>query len=149
MADIQRITISGKSGYLMMPRSYKDKVAVTKEGIQYQLVYDSFQGIDQDQVWSYKTNNLTFQKVFDNALKLLPSVLEYDESEYFILDGEPITLTVTYSDKSKVTRKILFPDGVIIDFFRAIRQMIPQTEQIPKVLWLPNDENDEATEGKP
>ena len=146
MKTVERITIIGKSGYLEMHRPYRDKVMITSKGIQYQLV-NHFQ-LDPDQKWTYRTNNPSFQQLFRDAVEMLPGVLEYDESDYVLLDGEPIKLTVTYNKEESVSKEILFPDGVIIDFFRIIRKMVPPLELTPKVLWLPEDIDKNASEAR-
>ena len=119
MKDIIRIAIKGESGYCCAEEAYSDKVTITRYSIQYEYkpLFGSETNIARG--WSYKTTSPTFQKKYENLVKIMPRVMSMDE-ELSVTDIGATTFVITYADKTKEQKACFLPG----DEFKGKRKII-------------------------
>ncbi len=138
MADIIRIVIKGCSGYGPVDEAFSDKVTIDRDSIRYEYKPVVESEINIPRKWSYKTSSPIFQKLFRDAAAAVEDILGWEEGP-FVTDMGITTFTVTYADKSKVTRDFFLPGDEFKECFAIIKQMVPGCEYTPAVLLTSED----------
>ena len=138
MEKIIRISVKGGSGYGPYSEAFEDKVTVTEDGIQYQYK-PMCPEVHKPRKWSYRTDRPEFRELWAELCRLMPDIWAAEEE--LVCDGCEATFKVTFEDKRKIVKTFWSPSGEpFFDCYRLIRKMIPGGEEIPAVLWLPEDE---------
>jgi hypothetical protein len=138
MADIIRITIKGGSGYGPVDEAYSDKVIIDRDSIRYEYKPVRESEINMPGKWSYKTSSPVFQKLFREAAAAVEAILNREE-DLFVTDLGVTTFTVTYADKTRVSRDFILPADDFKACFAIIKQMVPECEYTPAVLLTSED----------
>ena len=142
MNDIIRIIIKGGSGYGSIDETYEDRLVITSASISYECKPHPLSQFKEElyRKWSYKTTNSIFALQFNKIVEMTPSILHNNE-KLFATDIGPTIITVTYADKHRETVTYFCPNEFLINYFREIKKMIPETEYIPEVLVTKEDIN--------
>ena len=143
MKEVSRIKIEGASGYCPYEDAYNDTLVIEKNSIKYEYKPTQESDINPVRKWSYKTTSPLFEKLFDDVVALLPTVINTDNEAVFCTDVGGYSFTVTYSDGSKWKEWFCTVGDTFADFFRCIKRMIPESEYTP-VLLLTNEDFDEC-----
>ncbi|MGB4985773.1 MAG: hypothetical protein WBO70_08380 [Erysipelotrichaceae bacterium] len=139
MEDIIKIVIKGHSYWRSRP-IYDDKVTITPEQISYEYIPIS----DDDDIylkrkWSYKTTNPIFKMKFTKICELLKKAFETVDRNMGVLDVQGINFIVVFADRTKYKVYYPVPADEFEELFRAIKNIVPQCEDIPKVLVTSED----------
>ena len=141
---IVKIIIKGESGYGPVDEAYTDKLTITESSISYEYkphpMSESVTNFYKK--WSYKTINPYFAEIFNQIAERTPYYL-YNDDILFCTDIGATTITATFEDKHRETVNYFCPSEFFRDYFIAIRELIPQYEDMPAVLWLPEDEKED------
>ena len=138
MGDIIRIIIKGGSEYGPMDEAYSDKVTIDRDAIRYEYKPWMESEINIPRKWSYKTSSPIFQKLFGEAAAAVESIINWEE-EWFVTDIGVTSFTVTYADKTRITRDFMLPGDYFKECFSIIKQMVPGCEYTPAVLLTSED----------
>ena len=138
MADIIRITIKGESGYGPVDEAYSDKVTIDRDSIRYEYKPVVESEINTSRKWSYKTCSPIFQKLFREVAIAVEDILNRKD-ETFVTDIGVTSFTVTYADKTKVTRDFFILRDNFKKCFDIIKQMVPGCEYMPALLLTSED----------
>ena len=142
MKNIVKITIKGCSGYCSIDEAYDDKLVLTPSGIAYEYTPMTESEMNPRRKWSYKTNNPIFAIGFNKVAQMMDKILHPDE--YIrCCDVGMIDFCVTFEDKTKEHCEYWCTGDEFEDCFKAIKELIPQTEYVPAVLLTSSDYNDE------
>ena len=142
MNNIVRIIIKGGSGYGSIDETYEDRLVITSVSISYEYKPHPLSHFKAElyKKWSYKTTNPIFALQFKKIVEMTPSIL-HNNDKLFATDIGPTVITVTYADKHRETVTYFCPNEFLINYFREIKKMIPETEFIPEVLVTKEDNN--------
>lgn len=135
--DIIRVVLKGSSGYGPVEEAFEDKIAITRDSIQYEYRPYLPSEMNPMRKWSYKTTSPILQKLFDDLTKLLPKVMTKDDA--FVTDIGAITFAITYSDKSREEREFYLPGDDFKEVFSVVKKMVPGCECVPAVLLTSED----------
>ena len=143
MPDIVRITIKGASGYCPVDEAYEDKITLTGSSISYEYkphpMSDSKTNVYRK--WSYKTTNPHFKEVFEEIAAKTPDFFNCDDV-LFACDIGPTEIIATYDDKHRESANFFCPSEFFKDYFKIIKMLVPEFEDVPMVLTT-NDDFDE------
>ena len=142
MKEVSRIKIEGASGYCPYEEAYNDTLVIEKNSIKYDYKPAQESDINPVRKWNYKTTSPLFEKLFDDVVALLPTVINTDSEAVFCTDVGGYSFTVTYSDGSKWKDSFCTVGDTFADFFRCIKRMIPKSEYTPALLLTNEDFED-------
>ena len=140
----KRIVIKSTSGYCPVDYAYRDKLTITPNSIAYE--YKPY--LEDDNVlnpyrkWSYKTTNADFVLLFEKITGAVEEILKRDQEPMYCDSGN-IDFIVTHEDGSKATREFGVPADEFEECFKIISEIIPVTEDIPAVIRLSEEYDDE------
>ena len=139
--EIVRITIKGASGYGPVDMAYEDKVTLTESSVSYEYKPHPMSNSETNvyKKWSYKTTNPFFKEVFREIAARTPEIINNDE-DLFACDIGPTEIIVTYDDKHRETANFYCPSEYFREYFNAIKMLVPDFEDTPRVLWTSDDE---------
>lgn len=134
MKEVTKIKIEGASGYCCIEEAYNDRLTLGPTFIEY--VYEPAEESEQNPLrrWSYITNSPLFEKIYREAVALLPTVFETDPENVFCTDVGGYDFTITYSDGTTWEKSFCTVGETFADLFHCISRMIPETEYSPALL---------------
>jgi hypothetical protein len=138
MNEITKVTIKGESGYGPADEAYKDRVTVEANMISYEYIPVFVAETNPMRKWFYKTTSPIYQKLFNDLVEVMPSIINRDLNE-FCTDIGAIEFTVSYADKTKWKETFFLPGDCFKDCFAIIKQMVPDCEYVPAVLLTKED----------
>lgn len=138
MGKITRIIISGSSGFCTVDQAYTDKITVTEGSLAYEYKPMHETLVHPSRKWSYKSNNLAFQNMYDELVNEMPFIINYDK-ELFCTDVGGIEFIITYSDKTKFKKMFFLSGDEFEQCFQIIKRVVPGCEAVPRVLMTESD----------
>ena len=124
--DIVRITIKGESCYGPVDEAFSDKITITNSSIKYEYKPHPSSKLETNipRKWSYTTDSPMFK-------------------ELFITDIGATEIIATFEDKHRESAKFFCPSEFFKEYFRLIKEMVPNTEYVPAVLLTEDDYEEE------
>lgn len=141
MKDIVRIVIKGTSRWGWIEESFKDKVTITSEMIEYEYTPYKETEINPKRKWRYKINSLIFKMKFEVISDMVSEIIKRDITEFWT-DVGGIEFSITYSDKSKFKEIYWVSSDYFEELFMVIKSLVPKCEYIPEVLRTSGDYRD-------
>lgn len=125
----KQIVIEGESGYCLVEYMYTDKLILTPSSIEYEM----HSSMKPPLTWSYRTTNPKFTHVFEKATKAIEEIL-IDSNEELVQDAGTVSFSITYMDGQVVSDIYYLPHWASEECFKIIKEIVPQIEEIPRVL---------------
>lgn len=138
MKEIIKIVIKSSSGYCDVESVYNDKLTITESSIKYEYVPFCITDFNKIINWSYRTNSDTFANIFKCVVKQMEDILN-STNVIQCMDIGTIEFVVTYADKKRNSIKYYCSSNEFAQCFKHIKQMVPNTEDIPEVLRTSED----------
>lgn len=142
MKEVSKIKIEGASGFCHIAEAYNDSLVIEKNSIKYDYKPMQESEINPVRKWNYKTTSPLFEKLFNDVVTLLPTVINTDSEAVFCTDVGGYDFTVTYSDGSKWKDSFCTCGDTFAEFFNCIKRMIPESEYTPALLLTHEDFED-------
>lgn len=141
--EITRIVIKGASGYGPIDEAYEDRVTITDSSISYEYKPHPMSNLETNvyRKWSYKTTSPIFKQIFKEVAAMTLDII-YNDEILFTRDIGPTDITVTFEDKHREKANFFCPSEFFLEYFRAIKKLVPACEYTPAVL-LTRDDFDE------
>ncbi len=142
--DIVRITIKGESCYGPVDEAFSDKITITNSSIKYEYKPHPSSKLETNipRKWSYTTDSPMFKELFRNIAEMTPKFL-YSEEILFVTDIGATEIIATFEDKHRESAKFFCPSEFFKEYFRLIKEMVPNTEYVPAVLLTEDDYEEE------
>ena len=131
MKSIEQVTIQSVSGFCSVEDAYNDILTITPYGAHYECTpYDE----DSEEVirWSYQSDSQRFEMYFQAAADIVLYLCKADPAELLVLDAGTLTLSVYYSDSTRIERKIDYPIPDLNILPGTLRLFIPPIESDPR-----------------
>ena len=140
----KKIVIKSTSGFCPVDCAYSDKLTIMPNSIAYEYkpYLEDDNSLNAYKKWSYKTTNSIFSLAFEKIAVAVDEILSRDQ-EAMYCDCGNIDFIVTYEDGNRVAREFGVPADEFADCFKAIREIIPVTEDVPEAIRISEDCEDE------
>lgn len=136
--NLIKIIIKGASGWGPSELAYQDKLIIKSDGISYERKPMEETKSNPYVKWSYKTNSVRYQHVFQ---ALGEQLLKFENlKDMFVTDVTPNQITFFFENQG-FRFVTYFYDGVE-QFVELVRLMIPETEDIPYCLHCSADDDE-------
>lgn len=135
MGRIKKIRIASASGYVIPEYVYRDTLTITENSISYRCHPAAESEVIPEREWTYKTNNPVFAKLFAELAETIPGVLTIDPGRG-MLDVGYVSFVIMYDDGTRKEVSWQLPKFEFEECFRAAQEMVPQFEEMPRVLLL-------------
>ena len=133
MAEITKVTITKNPGYGCCSTMFQEKITLASNSIEYKLIPHMNNKRDAEKHWSYKSNSEAVRDIIKEAFGEFGKIVWLDENEN-CCDIGSLEFVITYSYKTKIKKVFWRPP---IDFragFMAVRNLVPNTEKMPRFL---------------
>ena len=133
MPNITKIHISSASGYVLPEYVYHDSLIITKDSIRYSNNPAEESEVNRRCEWTYTTNSPVYAQLFEELTKTIPGVMAIDPGRG-MFDVGTVSFLVIYDDGTAEEETWYLPKFMFEECFTAAQKMIPQFEEMPRVL---------------
>ena len=139
---IIRVKITAESGHVPAEYEFRDSLIITENSIEYECSPYMPSDTNHVQSWAYRTNRPEFARQFKLAVIALKRFFFFSPESAYV-DMPFVRFQVTDNNDTTIEKRYMINPNEYRECFACIMKMVPPSEQIPCMLQMPTDQQEE------